>query len=148
MPANKKLCLKLINRFGPAANFPRGNLDAINALAECLVQRACSDAHAQAAADSFAESGDRCPTEGDLVRVLNETRGKHAPNRQIGCPQCIEGWRHVWFLTTKSGGRKWEQERISQERARLLESKLDRKTQEITEAVELCQCVGGRQVAA
>lgn len=144
MPANKKLCLKLINRFAPTANYPRGNTIAIASLAECLERRAVSDAHAQAAVDSMAESCDRCPTEGDLVRVLNETRKTYQQERRIGCPQCIEGWRRVWFLTTKSGGRKWEHKRISQERAREVEPKLDRKTQEITEAVEACPCVGGR----
>lgn len=143
MAANKKLCLKLINRFAPTANFPRGNPEAIMSLAECIVRRAISDAHAQTAVDTIAESCDRCPTEGDLVRVLNEIREAYSTRFVSGCPQCVEGWRRVWFLTSKNAGHRWTHERIDRRDAAELEPKLNPKLQCMTEAVERCACVGG-----
>jgi hypothetical protein len=146
MPITQKLAAKLINRFAPTANFPRGNKDGIGALVDLLAERALSEAHAKAATDSFALSGDRCPAEGDLVRVLHDTRAKFDPGRRIGCPQCIDGWRQCWFLTTMNAGAHWKHERISKQRAIELELRLDKRHQSITEAVEKCQCQGGRVV--
>jgi hypothetical protein len=139
MPADKKHCKALIGKLGGLPGFPREYPTAVVAMIETLADRARDDDHATHVIVSLLESAERCPVVSDIIRVCHETAKGFARMREPGCMYCLEGWRRVWFLTTKGHGR-WKHERISQERAAELEPRIDPRSQCVTEAVERCEC--------
>jgi hypothetical protein len=139
MPADSNKCKKLIGKFGGLPGFPRDYPAAITALIEVLATKARDDTHADRIVSLIMESAERCPLVSDIIRVSREAAG-HSPARS-GCGECIEGWRTIWQLVTKYIGKKWTYDRITEAEARQLEPRIDRKSQEISTAVERCSCV-------
>ena len=138
MPADLAKCKRLIGKLGGLPGFPRDYPGAITALIETLVTRARDDGHAERVVVSIIETAERCPLVSDIIRLCREEPGMVSVRR--GCSECIEGWRMIWRLVTKYGGKKWTHDQITEAEARRLESRIDRKTQEISTAMERCSC--------
>ena len=145
MPCDKKTAKTLISKLAGLPGFPREYPSAVTAMIETLTERARNDDHAAHVIGTLLESAERCPVVADIIRLCQESGKKFARQVDPGCPQCIEGWRQCWFLTTMNAGAHWKHERISKQRAYDLEPRLQRQ-QVITTAVEKCQCQGGRVV--
>ena len=144
MSSDKKHCKTLITKLAGLPGFPRDYPSAVTALIEILADRARDDQHASHVIASLLETAERCPVVSDLIRLCHESAAQFGKLEDRGCPQCVGGYRRAWFLTTKNTGRRWTHERITQERARELEPKLDLRQQSITEAADRCACIGGR----
>lgn len=137
MPADNALCVKLILQFDTMPNFPRGNFEAIGALADTLAEHARDNNHARQIARTIREGGGNSPSCESIIRcALNGAM----PAISGSCGECVEGWRTIWVLVTKFEIGRWQYQRITESEACRLQSQLDRDTQEIHTAVERCQC--------
>ena len=137
MPADNAICVKLVLQFDTMPGFPRGNFEAIGALADTLAERARDNEHAGKIARSIREGGGSSPSCEVIIRISQEG----VPQLDgVSCGSCLEGWRTIWVLVTKYENARWKYQRISESEARHLEPQLDRDTQEIHTAVERCPC--------
>lgn len=137
MPADEQVCVKLVLQFDTMPGFPRGNFEAIGALADTLSERARDNEHAQKIARSIREGGGNSPSCESIIRVSYE--GVVQPPGGI-CGNCMEGWRTIWVLVTKFETTRWKYQRLTEAEARRLEPQIDRDTQEIHTAQERCPC--------
>lgn len=140
MPVDRTICVKLVLQFDTMPGFPRGNFEAIGALADTLAEHAHDVDHARKIARSIREGGGQSPSCETIIRVSQD--GIPQP-QAISCGSCLEGWRTIWILVTKFDNARWKYQRITELEARRLEPQLDHNTQEIHTAVERCPCLGG-----
>lgn len=137
MPADNSICVKLVLQFDTMPGFPRGNFEAIGALADTLAERARDNDHARKIARSIREGGVSSPSCETIIRLSQEGIPQAG---DIGCGSCIEGWKTIWVLVTKFENARWRYQRITESEARRLGPQLDHNTQEIHTAVERCSC--------
>jgi len=141
---DRKFATAQVKRMSGLHRFPKPITDDINkiALAELVtvLSKCRSQAHATAVVDEFVYGAVDCPTPSELrecVHSKSESFKPAPPN--AGCPNCVQGWKQVFILTTRESN-GFEQERITKEQRDNLIGKIDWNKQGLYEAVVPCEC--------
>jgi len=114
----------------------------INDYIDALIRCADHETHAVATITSLQDECARCPSIAVMVAAL---RGSSTAEKRI-CPHCQgAGWltAGLWLVTTlpdARGGSRHKRERITEEQAKALRSKLSVSRQMVYEASERCGC--------
>jgi len=109
---------------------------------DALIRYADHETHAVAAITSLQDECTRCPSIAVMIAAL---RGSSTAEKRI-CPHCQgAGWltAGLWLVTTlpdARGGSRHKRERITEEQAKALRSKLAVSRQMVYEASERCGC--------
>lgn len=141
---DRKFATAQVKRLSGLHRFPKPITEDVNkaALSELVtvLTKCRTQAHAIAVIDEFVYGSIDCPTPSQLREcAFAKSESFRASATTRGCENCIDGWKQLYLLTTRTSN-GYDREFITKEQRDNLIGKIDWNRQGLYEAVEPCEC--------